>query len=104
MKKRARLSAADAAAVLTMGNEGGVAGCSDLARASQRVEAHNRYGAELLRRIARLPHGHPERKTARAKLRAMQPRVLQAMDEVRSIEIRYALRLHDTPTGGMGRA
>jgi len=29
--------------------------------------------------------------------------VLQAMDEVRSLEIRYALRLHDTPTGGMSR-
>ena len=73
MKKRARLSAADAAAVLSLGNEGGVTGSSDLARPSQRVEAsrirsaHGLVSSRLLG-ITRLPRGHPERKTARAKL------------------------------------
>jgi hypothetical protein len=104
MKKRRRLSPADAAEVLTMGKEGGIAGCSDLARASQRADAYNRYGAELLRRIARLPRGHPEAEAARAKLLVLRPRALEATDALRLLEIRYALRLHDTPTGSMGRA
>ena len=98
------LLATDAAAVLSTGKEGGIAGCSDLARASQRADAYNRYGADLLRLIDKLPPGHPEREAARAKLRTMRPRALQAMDEVRSLQIQYALQLRDTPTGGMGRA
>ena len=98
------LSPTDAAAVLSTGKEGGIAGCSDLARASQRADAYNRYGADLLRLIDKLPPGHPESEAARAKLRTMRPRALQAMDEVRSLQIRYALQLRDTPTGGMGRA
>ena len=98
------LSPTDAAAVLSTGKEGGIAGCSDLARASQRADAYNRYAADLLRLIDQLPPGHPECEAARAKLRTMRPRALQAMDEVRSLQIRYALQLRDTPTGGMGRA
>ena len=48
------LSPTDAAAVLSTGKEGGIAGCSDLARASQRADAYNRYAADLLR--LPLPH------------------------------------------------
>ena len=67
------LSPTDAAAVLSTGKEGGIAGCSDLARASQRADAYNRYGADLLRLIDKLPPGHPESEAARAKLRTMRP-------------------------------
>ena len=61
------LSPTDAAAVLSTGKEGGIAGCSDLARASQRADAYNRYGADLLRLIDKLPPGHPERARRRAQ-------------------------------------
>ena len=100
-KKSRSALACRCCAVLTTGKEGGVAGSSDFARVSQRADAYNRYGAELLRRIARLPCGHPERKSARAKLLALRPKALEAIDALRLLEIRYALRLHDKPTGGM---
>ena len=99
----AALSPADTARLLTR-HEHGVAGCSDLARAGQRVDAYNRCAAELLRRIDPLPHGHPEREAARAKLWAMRPKVLQAMDELQFLQIKYAMQLGDTPTENMSRA
>ena len=84
--------------------EKGLAGCSDLARAGQRVDAYNRAAADLLREIDLLPHGHPEREAARAKLRAMRPQALKAMDDLQFLQFKYALQLDDTPTDNMGRA
>ena len=82
----------------------GIPGCSALARASQRADLYNRHAAELLMRIGQLPHDDPEAKAAPAKLRAMRPKALEAMDEVRALEIRYTQQLRDTPTEDMSRA
>ena len=49
------------------------------------------------------PHG-PEREAACAELRALRPKVLEAMDELMVLQIKHALQLRDTPTDRMSRA
>lgn len=98
-----RLCLADVGALLAMG-EGSATGCSDLARARQKIDAYNRWLADLLRQIDQLPYDHLKRRAALAKVRAVRPQVMQAMDEMHRLKIKYALGLHDTPTDDMARA
>jgi hypothetical protein len=74
-------------------------GCVRSDRFNAGRPAYNRYAADLLRWIDLLPHDHPDREAARAKLRALRPKALQATDEVWSLKIRYALRLRDYRPG-----
>jgi len=96
------LSLADAAALLTMRKEG-PASCSEIGKAQELVDAYCRLGADLLLQIDALPRGHLERRAAVARLRAVRPYALQAMDELRYLQIRDALRLRNTPIANMGR-
>ena len=55
-------------------------------------------------RRCRRSYGHPDRDAACAKVRAVRPRALKAMDDLRYLQIKYALQLRDTPVDGMCRA
>ena len=77
----ARLWPADTAALLTAGRKE-VAGCSDISKAQRLVDAYDRWLADLLLEIDPLPPGHPTRRAAIAKIRAVRPQRMQAEDDL----------------------
>lgn len=98
-----RLSPADAAAFITMGTGTPPSCCKQIGKAEKLVDLHCREGADLLLQIDALPRGHPRRRAAVAKFRAMRPYVLRAMDELRYLHIKDALRSRGAPLADVER-
>jgi hypothetical protein len=65
----------------------------------KRVDACDRMAAHLLMRIAPLPYEHPERRATVAEVLTLRRRGKEA-----NSELRWLLRLRDTPIDGMCRA
>ena len=99
----ARLSPADAAALLSAGRKE-VAGCSDISKAQRRVDAYDRWLADILLEIDPLPPSHPKRRAAFAKIRAVRPQRMQAEDDLLGLYITYSLMLEDASVDDMARA